>query len=92
MVTWAYAVTSWEDRKSADGTVVTNMLFKRQHIPEPGTYLLGYYSRDRSCLIALSSPFEVGVLIYRVFVCDMYPSPNLRGTLPEPLNLEGGFQ
>jgi len=59
VVTWAYTVTSWEEAKQRDGSVVTNILFKQQHIPAPGTYILGYYSRDRSCLLALSNPFEI---------------------------------
>ena len=53
MITWSYALTAWED----EGTM--RLIFKRQHIPPPGDYLLGYFSRQRQCLVGLSSPISI---------------------------------
>lgn len=59
-VTWMYVGSSWEDKKKrTDEYTAQNILFKHRYVPPVGRYLFGYYSREKSCLISLSNPFNV---------------------------------
>uniref|UniRef100_A0A915HL15 Inositol polyphosphate-related phosphatase domain-containing protein n=1 Tax=Romanomermis culicivorax TaxID=13658 RepID=A0A915HL15_ROMCU len=60
-VTWIYTLSCWEEENNdeSDFIIVQNILFKRWFIPKEGSYIFGYYSRERSCLIGLSDPFEI---------------------------------
>lgn len=52
--TWMYVMSSWEGDNG-----ILNLNFKQRYITKTGMFQLGYFSRSKNRLIALSNRFQV---------------------------------
>jgi len=53
-VTWMYLMSAWEDN---DGNF--NLNFKQRYLIKSGTFQMGFFSRSKNRLIALSKTFQI---------------------------------